>query len=123
LTLSEQLGLTTKADRIAFGGLGGGGHTNQLFSQRAKDNPFQKLDQFVNLSRPPKVQFNDLKGIAESDLPKPSFDVLGSLKVIPNATAEFKQDQTLGIYMQVYNVGADQATLRPSVDIEYVISQ
>jgi hypothetical protein len=49
--------------------------------------------------------------------------VLGSLKVIPNATGEFKQDQTLGIYMQVYNVGIDQATLRPSVDIEYVISQ
>jgi hypothetical protein len=49
--------------------------------------------------------------------------VLGSLKVIPNATGEFKQNQTLGVYMQVYNVGMDQATLRPSVDIEYVISQ
>jgi len=49
--------------------------------------------------------------------------VLGSLKVIPNATGEFKQNQTLGIYMQVYNVGIDQATLRPSADIEYVISQ
>jgi len=272
LTLSEQLGLTSKADRIAYGGLGGGGQTNQLFSQRAKDNPFEKLDLLYKLSRPPKVKFNDLKGIAESDLPKPSFDVLsaalninllrvtdtavmtsftvemenqdlvykdigglpqaainiyakitnvsgrrarmfedvvtssftpealaigqqqkstynniivlppgnykidlvvrdvnsgrtgvlrtgftvpkyeegklststlilasrieplngrllsgrfvlGSLKVIPNATAEFKQDQTLGIYMQVYNVGIDMATLRPSADIEYVISQ
>ena len=40
--------------------------------------------------------------------------VLGSLKVIPNATVEFKQDQILGVYMQVYNVGIDQATLRPS---------
>jgi hypothetical protein len=49
--------------------------------------------------------------------------VLGSLKVIPNATGEFKQDQTLGVYMQVYNVAVDQATLRPSVDIEYVVSQ
>ena len=49
--------------------------------------------------------------------------VLGALKVIPNATAEFKQDQNLGIYMQVYNVQIDQATLRPSVDIEYVITQ
>jgi hypothetical protein len=49
--------------------------------------------------------------------------VLGSLKVIPNATGEFKQNQTLGVYMQVYNVGIDQSTLRPSVDIEYVISQ
>jgi GWxTD domain-containing protein len=272
LTLSEQLGLTTKADRIAYGGFGGGGQSNQLFGQRAKDNPFEKLDLLAKLSRPPKVKFNELAGIAESDLPKPSFDVLdavlninlfrvtetavltsftvemanqdlvykeigglpqatvnifakitnvsgrragmfedpvtssftpealavgqqmkstynknivlppgnykvdvvvrdvisgktsvlrqgftvpkyeenklatstmvlaskieplngrlptgqhvlGSLKVIPNAHAEFKQNQTLGIYMQVYNVGIDQATLRPSVDIEYVISQ
>src|SRR5262245_31222114 len=42
-------------------------------------------------------------------LPSGQF-VLGSLKVIPNATHEFKQDQTLGVYMQVYNVGIDQAT-------------
>jgi GWxTD domain-containing protein len=270
-TLSEQLGLTTKADRIAYGGLGGG-QTNQLFSQRSKDNPFEKLDQLNKLSRPPKVKFNDLKGIAESDLPKPSFDALsaalnisllrvtdtaaltsftvemenqdlvykdigglpqaainiyakitnvtgrrprifedvmtssftpealsigqqqkstynniivlppgnykidvvvrdvnsgktgvlrkgftvpkyeegklststlilaakieplngrlstgrfalGSLKVIPNVTGEFKRNQPLGVYMQIYNVGIDQATLRPSADIEYVISQ
>jgi GWxTD domain-containing protein len=49
--------------------------------------------------------------------------VLGALKVIPNATGEFKGDQSLGVYMQVYNVAIDQATLRPSVDIEYVVSQ
>jgi hypothetical protein len=55
-------------------------------------------------------------------LPSGQF-VRGSLKVVPNATGEFKQDQTLGMYMQVYNVGMDQATLRPSVDIEYLISQ
>ncbi|HEY7183641.1 MAG TPA: GWxTD domain-containing protein [Blastocatellia bacterium] len=272
LTLSEQLGLTSKADRIAYGGLGGGNMNNQLFGQRAKDNPFEKLDLLAKLSRPPKVKFNDLAGLAESDLPKPSFDVLnaamsismlkvtdnavmtsftvqmenqdlvykevgglpqatvniyakitnvsgkraglfedpvtssftpealavgqqqksayeknivlppgnykvdlvvrdvvsgktavlkqgfavpryeedklststmvlaskieplngrlasgmfvrGALKVMPNATAEFKQDQTLGVYMQVYNVGIDMATLRPSTEIEYVISQ
>ncbi|MBO0858735.1 MAG: GWxTD domain-containing protein [Chloracidobacterium sp.] len=273
LTLSEQLGLTSKADRIAYGGLGGGGNmNNQLFGQRAKDNPFEKLDLLAKLSRPPKVKFNDLAAAAESDLPKPSFDVLnaamsismlkvtenavmtsftvqmenqdlvykevgglpqatvniyakitnvagkrvglfedpvtssftpealaigqqqksayeknlvlppgnykidlvvrdvssgktavlrqgftipkyeeeklststmvlaskieplngrlasgqfvrGSLKVMPNATAEFKQDQTLGVYMQIYNVGIDMATLRPSAEIEYVISQ
>jgi GWxTD domain-containing protein len=272
LTLSEQLGLTTKADRIAYGGYGSGNQSNQLFGQRAKDNPFEKLDLLAKLSRPPRVRFNDLAAQAESDLPKPSFDTLdtamsismmrvtenavltsfavqlanedlvykevgglpqaavnvyakitnvsgrraglfedivtssftpealaigvqqksayeknvvlppgnykidlvtrdvnsgktgvlkmgftipkyeeeklststmimasrieplngrlasgqfvkGSLKVIPNATGVYKQDQTLGIYMQVYNVGMDQATLRPSVDIEYLITQ
>jgi GWxTD domain-containing protein len=272
LTLSEQLGLTTKADRIAYGGYGAGNQSNSLFGQRAKDNPFEKLDLLARLSRPPRVKFNELANAAESDLPKPSFDVLsaalninmmrvtdtavmtsftvqmenqdlvykevgglpqaainiyakitsvsgrraglfedvvtssftpealaigmqlksayeknivlppgnykidlvvrdvhsgktgvikqgftvpkyeeeklststmilaskieplngrlpsgmfvrGSLKVTPNATHEFKPDQPLGIYMQVYNVGMDQATLRPSVEIEYAISQ
>lgn len=48
--------------------------------------------------------------------------IRGQMKVIPNATAEYKADQTLGLYMQVYNVAIDQATLRPSVDIEYIIT-
>ncbi len=273
LTLAEQLGLSSKADRIAYGAFGpSGGGSGQLFGQRAKDNPFEKLDQLARLQRPPRVRFNDLAAEAESALPKPSFDillahlninmlrvtesavmtsftvqldnedlvykdvgglqqaainiyakitnvagrraglfedvvtssytqegletgmqlksayqknvvlkpgiykvdlvvrdvnsgktgvlkhgfvvpnyeegklststlilaskieplngrlptgmfVLGALKVIPNATVDFKPDQTLGIYMQVYNVAVDQTTLRPSVDIEYVITQ
>lgn len=273
LTLAEELGLSSKADRIAYGGFGNGQNGNQLFGTRAKDQPFERLNTLAALQKPPKVKFNDLAALAsESELPKPSFDVLsagmninllrvtenavltsftvqldnqdlvykeigglpqaainiyakitnvagrragqfedvvtssytpealevgmqqksayqknvvlppgnykidlvvrdvnsgktgvikqgfvvpryeegklststmilasrieplagrlpsgqfvlGSLKVIPNATGEFKQDQMLGIYMQVYNVAIDQATLRPSVDIEYVISQ
>ncbi len=276
LTLAEQLGLSSKADRIAFGGIGGGGQGgqggNQMFGQRAKDQPFEKLDLLARLSRPPKVKFSDLAALGESELPKASFDILtaglvinclrvtetsvltsftvqmdnqdlvykdsggiqqaaaniyakitavsgrraglfedvvtssyvpealeqgqqqksayqknvvlppgnykidlvvrdvnsgktgiikqgfvvpryneaelshstmilasrieplngklptgqftlGTLKIIPNASAEFKKDQPLGIYMQVYNVQVDQATLRPSVDIEYIVSK
>lgn len=269
LTLAEQLGLANKADRIAFGGQGQG----QMYGQRAKDQPFEKLDLAAKLQRPPRVKFNDLAALAsDSDLPKATFDVLdfglsvtylrvtessvitsftvqlgvhdlvyknigglqtatanvyakissvagrkagqfedvvlssypeetltigqqsrsvyqknlvltpgtykidlvvrdvvsgktgvmklgfavprypegelassslilanrleplngrmptgqfvlGSMKVIPNATGVFKQDQTMGLYMQVYNVAIDQATLRPSVDIEYIITQ
>ncbi len=55
-------------------------------------------------------------------LPTSQFDV-GAMKVIPNASGIFRIGQTLGVYMQVYNVQIDQATLRPSVDVEYVISQ
>ncbi len=268
LTLAEELGLSSKADRIAYG------HTsNQLFGQRAKDNPFEKLDLLARLQRPPRVKFNDLAGLAnESDYPKITYDrlpfhlridsfrvtensvitsftvqlqnsdlvykdvggiqqaaanifarissvsgrraglfedvvtssytpealeagltaksvyqknlvlapgnykidlvvrdvrsgktdvihqgfvvpkypegelststlvlasrlepiegrlptgqfVFGSLKVIPNATGVFKADQTMGVYMQVYNVEIDQASLRPSLDIEYIITQ
>lgn len=57
-------------------------------------------------------------------MPSRMFD-RGSLKVIPNVGAppSFKPGQTLGIYMQVYNVALDQTTLRPSLDVEYLITQ
>lgn len=272
LTMSEELGLSSKADRIAGYNSNNQGGNGQLFGQRAKDQPFERLAQYVALQRAPKVKFKDLEAnLAFSDDPKINVDVLstgmainyarvtesavltsftlqldntdlvyksvgglqqaaaniharitnvsgrrvglfedvvtssylpeqldlgqklksvynkdlilppgnykvdlivrdvnsgrtdikhlgfkvpnynegelssstlllasrieslngrlatgpfvrGQMKVIPNATAEYKADQTLGVYMQVYNVAIDQATLRPSVDIEYVIT-
>ncbi|MDQ5847213.1 MAG: GWxTD domain-containing protein, partial [Acidobacteriota bacterium] len=53
LTLSEQLGLSSKADRIT--GLGGS-HT----SGREQDSPFSRLQLLADLNRPPQVKFNDL---------------------------------------------------------------
>ncbi len=94
LTLAEQLGLSSKADRIAYGGFGnnGGNGGNQLFGSRAKDAPFERLDLLAKLQKPPKVKFNDLAALAgESDLPKASFDVLSAgmninlLRVTENA--------------------------------------
>jgi GWxTD domain-containing protein len=85
LTLAEQLGLSSKADRIAFGGIGGmgaNGQGGQLFGQRAKDSQFERLDLLARISRPPKVKFNDLAAAAESELPKASFDVLSAGLVI-----------------------------------------
>ncbi|MBI1764297.1 MAG: GWxTD domain-containing protein [Acidobacteria bacterium] len=83
LTLAEELGLSSKADRIAFGGIGGGnGQGGQLFGQRAKDSQFERLDLLARISRPPKVKFNDLAAAAESELPKASFDVLSAGLVI-----------------------------------------
>ena len=55
LTLSEQLGLTSKADRIS--GIGGVGNMNY---QREQDSPFSRLQLLADLSRPPQVKFNDL---------------------------------------------------------------
>src|SRR6266581_8940612 len=55
LTLSEQLGLTSKSDRIA--NLGGVGMPN---SQREQDSPFSRLQLIADLSRPPQIRFNDL---------------------------------------------------------------
>ncbi len=45
--------------------------------------------------------------------------VIGQTKVIPNVAGSYKRGQAVGVYMQVYNAGIDQTTLRPSVDVEY----
>ncbi|HEY8563352.1 MAG TPA: GWxTD domain-containing protein [Pyrinomonadaceae bacterium] len=47
--------------------------------------------------------------------------VIGGAKVIPNLTGTYKKGQEVGIYMQVYNAGIDQTTLRPAVDVTYVL--
>jgi GWxTD domain-containing protein len=49
--------------------------------------------------------------------------VIGGAKVIPNLSASYKKGQEVGIYMQVYNAGIDQTTLRPAVDVQYVLTK
>ena len=47
--------------------------------------------------------------------------VIGQTKVIPNVSGTYRGGQPVGVYMQVYNAGVDQTTLRPSVDVEYAL--
>jgi GWxTD domain-containing protein len=47
--------------------------------------------------------------------------IIGDKKVIPNIAGSFKKGQEVGVYLQVYNSGIDQTTLRPSVDVNYVL--
>jgi GWxTD domain-containing protein len=47
--------------------------------------------------------------------------VIGNVKVIPNVSGNYRRGHDVGIYMQIYNAGIDQTTLRPSVDVEYVL--
>jgi len=49
--------------------------------------------------------------------------VIGQNKVIPNVSGIYHQGQPVGIYLQVYNAGIDQTTLRPSVDVEYALQK
>jgi hypothetical protein len=49
--------------------------------------------------------------------------VIGQQKVIPNVAGIYHRGQPVGVYLQVYNAGIDQTTLRPSVDVEYVLSK
>jgi GWxTD domain-containing protein len=47
--------------------------------------------------------------------------VIGNAKVIPNLSGVYKKGQDVGLYLQIYNAGIDQTTLRPAVDVEYVL--
>ena len=47
--------------------------------------------------------------------------LIGDKKVIPNLSGTYHRGAPVGIYMQIYNAGIDQTTLRPSVDVEYAL--
>src|SRR5580765_6396547 len=55
LTLSEELGLSDKANRVS--GVGAVGNQNYT---REQDSPFARLQLMADLARPPAVKFNDL---------------------------------------------------------------
>jgi GWxTD domain-containing protein len=46
---------------------------------------------------------------------------IGLTKVVPNVTATYKRGAPVGVYLQVYNAGIDQTTLRPAVDVDYLL--
>ncbi len=49
--------------------------------------------------------------------------VIGGMKVRPSVTRTFTPNQQLGLYLQVYNLGIDPATHRPSVEVHYDITR
>ena len=57
------------------------------------------------------------------DQPSVGQFTIGQLKVIPNVARTYKRGDPLGVYMQIYNAGIDQTTLRPSVDVDYVVTK
>ncbi|MEW6125484.1 MAG: GWxTD domain-containing protein [Acidobacteriota bacterium] len=73
LTLSEQLGMSTKADRIT-GGFGGGDGRSRLFGTRAKDQPFERLQLWADLQKPPQIKYPDLQ--VKAELPEIATDIL-----------------------------------------------
>src|SRR5690606_2739927 len=58
MTLNEQLGLETRADRIS------GVNTNTSNYMRQQDMPFERLQVLTDLQRPPQPKFSDLADIA-----------------------------------------------------------
>ncbi len=73
------------------------------------------------LSTSSLVMAAKLRSTTDSDIGR-SF-VIGNAKVIPNLSGVYKQGQEVGLYMQVYNAGIDQTTLRPAVDVDYILSK
>lgn len=49
--------------------------------------------------------------------------VVGSSKVRPRLTDTFRQDEKLGIYLQLYNFGPDEKTQKPNGTIEYEVTK
>ena len=47
--------------------------------------------------------------------------VLGDIKVRPSLSKTFSGDNPVSVYLQVYNVGIDQASLTPSLEVGYTI--
>ncbi|MEJ2110935.1 MAG: GWxTD domain-containing protein, partial [Acidobacteriota bacterium] len=62
LTTAEELGLADKADRLSFNPTGWFDPENaQTWGLRAKDSPFNRMEQYFNVQRPPQIKFEDLK--------------------------------------------------------------
>lgn len=60
-----------------------------------------------------------LRSTTERDIG--SMFIIGDAKVIPNLSGIYQKGQDVGVYLQVYNAGIDQTTLRPAVDVEYIL--
>src|SRR2546425_7954785 len=60
-----------------------------------------------------------LEGLGEQ--PAVGMFTIGNVKVIPNVSGTYHKGTPVCIYMQIYNAGIDQTTLRPSVDVEYAL--
>jgi GWxTD domain-containing protein len=62
LTEMERLGFTDKTDRISFNPEGWFEPGNPATAgMRAKDSPFNRMEQYFNLQKPPQIKFEDLK--------------------------------------------------------------
>lgn len=73
------------------------------------------------LSTSSMVLTSKLRSTTERDIGQ--MFVIGNAKVVPNLSGIYKVGQEVGIYLQVYNAGVDQTTLRPAVDVTYVLTK
>ncbi len=63
----------------------------------------------------------DIRPVAPDSMERLAPFVLGNLKVIPNVTGEYRQQDKLKLMFQIYNTATEQSSSRPMVDLEYLI--
>ena len=73
------------------------------------------------LSTSSLVLTSKLRSTTENDIGR--MFVIGNAKVIPNLSGSYQKGQEVGIYLQVYNAEVDQTTLRPAVDVDYILTK
>jgi hypothetical protein len=47
--------------------------------------------------------------------------VIGTSKVRPRVSEKFRRDEKMGIYLKLYNFGADESTHKPNGQIDYEV--
>jgi GWxTD domain-containing protein len=67
LTWREEMGLSTKADRPYFNP-GAANDPSAGGYMRAKDMPFERMERYFKLQRPPQIKFEDLKSIVTTNI-------------------------------------------------------
>jgi GWxTD domain-containing protein len=67
LTTNEEMGLSKKEDRPYFNPGAANSGTAPGY-MRAKDQPFERLQQYFNLQRPPSIKFEDLKALVTTNV-------------------------------------------------------
>jgi GWxTD domain-containing protein len=140
LTWREEMGLSTKADRPYFNP--SAANDPSLGYMRAKDMPFERMERYFKLQRPPQIKFEDLKGMVTTKvtfntLPydlRADFIRLGSDKVLvpitvelKNSTLEFKKERDLEVNRGAVNVyglvtsltGRIMAEFEHTITVEY----
>ncbi len=76
----------------------------------------------TKLSSSTLILADEIEGVSANDIGLGQF-VLGDVKVRPRLNDTFKSDETLGFYMQVYNLKMDPKTHHSNASVNYLITR
>jgi GWxTD domain-containing protein len=75
----------------------------------------------TKLSASTLILANNIEGVSSNNIGLGMF-VLGDVKVVPQIDAAYRQNQTLGFYMQVYNLKMDPKTHHSNATINFLVT-